>query len=132
MLSVLASCGPNKLIKSTVKTEAPEDEQSTYPKTSEIQPITDQLADGTPVAIRALQPFDRSALVLGMQLLSAGSRTARFLTARASLSSAELDYLTCVDQSNHIALLAQVLGWRWLARRRRGASGASHDGSRDG
>jgi len=44
-----------------------------------------------------------------MRLLSARSRQARFLHGRLSISNAELDYLTKLDQLDHIGLMAAIL-----------------------
>ena len=68
--------------------------------------MTDSLHDGTRVRIRPIRSADRRLLAEGMERLSDESRRLRFLTAKPRLSSRELDYLTEVDQVDHIALVA--------------------------
>jgi len=64
------------------------------------------LSDGTRVLIRPVQPGDKPRLAAAMGRLSAESARRRFLAAKPSLSAAELRYLTEVDGSHHIALVA--------------------------
>jgi RimJ/RimL family protein N-acetyltransferase len=64
------------------------------------------LSDGTRVLIRPVEPGDKPRLAAAMGRLSAESARRRFLAAKPSLSAAELRYLTEVDGSDHIALLA--------------------------
>ncbi|HVI88989.1 MAG TPA: GNAT family N-acetyltransferase [Dongiaceae bacterium] len=75
----------------------------------QIATVLKQLSNGSWLSIRALQPADREVLAAGMRSLSAHSRQARFLHGRFSFPSAELDYLTELDQRNHIGLIAAVL-----------------------
>ena len=73
-----------------------------------IAPLRTRLADGRPVTIRALRPSDRVVLAAGLLELSPHARTARFLQNRTAFSDAELDYLTRLDQVNHLGLIATV------------------------
>lgn len=65
-----------------------------------------ELSDGTKVRIRPVEPADKPRLEIAMARLSAESIRRRFLAAKPSLSAAELRYLTEVDGSQHIALVA--------------------------
>ena len=56
--------------------------------------------------IRPLGPADERALAALMGRLSAETRRRRFLVPKPRLSSAELRYLTHVDQRHHLALAA--------------------------
>jgi protein lysine acetyltransferase len=64
------------------------------------------LPDGTRVRIRPVRPGDKPLLAAGMARLSSESIRRRFLTAKPSLSAAELRYLTELDGFNHLALVA--------------------------
>lgn len=64
------------------------------------------LADGTPVAIRAIQPSDKDALRQGITELSARSRFFRFHGAVVDPSPKVLAYLTEVDGTSHVAIVA--------------------------
>jgi GNAT superfamily N-acetyltransferase len=64
------------------------------------------LRDGTPVALRRITPADAPLLEEAFARLSEESRRLRFLTAKPTLSQAELHYLTHVDGHNHEALVA--------------------------
>ena len=65
-----------------------------------------ELTDGTQVLIRPVEPGDKPRLATAMGRLSAESARLRFLAAKPTLSRAELKYLTEVDGSDHIALIA--------------------------
>ncbi len=65
-----------------------------------------KLADGREVRLRPIKPEDKALFVEGLQRLSPESRYARFLSAKNSLSEAELHYLTEVDGVNHFAVVA--------------------------
>jgi acetyltransferase len=65
-----------------------------------------ELSDGTKVRIRPVAPADKPRLEDAMDRLSAESIRRRFLAAKPSLSAAELRYLTEVDGTQHIALVA--------------------------
>jgi RimJ/RimL family protein N-acetyltransferase len=64
------------------------------------------LSDGTRVRIRPVEPADGPRLEVALARLSTESIRRRFLAAKPSLSAAELRYLTEVDGSDHIALVA--------------------------
>jgi RimJ/RimL family protein N-acetyltransferase len=64
------------------------------------------LRDGTRVRIRPVEPGDKSRLQQALGRLSPESVRRRFLAAKPTLSAAELRYLTEVDGSHHLALLA--------------------------
>lgn len=64
------------------------------------------LRDGTRVTIRPITPDDREALRDAWRDTSASTRYLRFLGPVGELSEATLDYLTDVDQDDHIALVA--------------------------
>jgi len=65
-----------------------------------------ELRDGVEALIRPIGPGDRERLREGFESASAESIFLRFLTPRPRLTSAMLDYLTDVDQSRHVALIA--------------------------
>jgi RimJ/RimL family protein N-acetyltransferase len=64
------------------------------------------LRDGTQVLIRMVEPEDRAQFVEGFHRLSARSRYLRFHTAVEELDDQQLDYLTQVDQVDHVAWVA--------------------------
>jgi RimJ/RimL family protein N-acetyltransferase len=64
------------------------------------------LPDGTAVRIRPIAPDDKTKLVTGLRQLSLETIRKRFLAAKPRFSASELRYLTEVDGSNHIALVA--------------------------
>ena len=64
------------------------------------------LRDGTPVALRPLVPDDREGLREGFAHLSPRARRQRFFRGLNSLSEEELDYLTILDQVDHVAWCA--------------------------
>ncbi|HEX6255919.1 MAG TPA: GNAT family N-acetyltransferase [Euzebyales bacterium] len=72
-------------------------------------PIETTLRDGTRVRIRQVAPGDRAQFVEGFDKLSTRSRYLRFHSAIEELSDAQLDYLTQVDQSDHVAWVAMDL-----------------------
>ena len=65
-----------------------------------------RLADGTQVLIRPIRPDDKRILSEAFGRLSPESARLRFLGAKSRLTSAELRYLTEVDQADHVALIA--------------------------
>src|SRR3954470_1476559 len=67
--------------------------------------ITD-LADGSRIVMRPIEPGDRPLLVDGLARLSERSRRQRFLGPRDTFTSGELDYLVDVDHHDHEALVA--------------------------
>jgi RimJ/RimL family protein N-acetyltransferase len=66
------------------------------------------LRDGSPVRIRALRPDDRTALQEGFAHLSERSIYHRFFQSKRELTDTELKYLTELDFSDHVALVAVV------------------------
>ena len=72
------------------------------PRRNEDETVT--LADGAELRISRLTPADAPVLADGFARLSAESRRLRFLTAKPTLTPAELRYLTEVDGHNHEAL----------------------------
>ena len=64
------------------------------------------LRDGSPVAIRPIEPDDRAALNAGFERLSPESRYRRFFGPMPKLRERDLDYLTNVDHANHEAVVA--------------------------
>ena len=67
-----------------------------------------RLTDGTAVFVRPILGSDKQMLADGVSRLSAEARYRRFLSAKPSLSAAELRYLTEVDGRDHYALVAQL------------------------
>ncbi len=65
-----------------------------------------RLSDGTLVTVRPIQPRDKDALLKAFAALSKRSRVQRFLMPKARLDEATLQYLTNVDGTNHVALVA--------------------------
>ena len=62
------------------------------------------LRDGSPVLIRPVRGSDAPLLADGFARLSARSRQMRFLTAKQTLSAAELRFFTEVDHYDHEAI----------------------------
>jgi len=92
---------------------------------------TASLRDGAPVRLRAIRPADAAALKEGFAHLSDRSIYQRFFQVKHELTDTELKYLTELDFSTHIALVAvvpaetpegQVIGVGRLVR-------GKHDGS---
>jgi GNAT superfamily N-acetyltransferase len=67
-------------------------------------PAEVQLRDGSRVRLARVTPADAPVIEEGFARLSEESRRLRFLTAKPSLSKAELEYLTQVDGHDHEAL----------------------------
>ena len=65
--------------------------------------------DGRSYIIRPIESADRVHLRDGIQRLSPESRYRRFHSARRNLSERELDFLTCCDGMNHIAIVATAI-----------------------
>ena len=74
------------------------------------------LEDGTRAQLRLIRPDDKALMLEAWERLSPESRYRRFFAAKASLSDAELRYLTEVDNVDHVAIGA--------TRRRRGKTEA--------
>ena len=66
-----------------------------------------RLPDGAPLLVRRIRPDDKRLLELGLRRLSDQSVHRRFLSPKRSFSRAELRYLTEVDGSSHVALVAE-------------------------
>jgi len=71
--------------------------------------FTALLKDGTPVRVRPIAPKDRARLAEGWKGLSARSRYLRFMQTKATLSEADLTYLTEIDYRDHFAWAAETL-----------------------
>jgi RimJ/RimL family protein N-acetyltransferase len=65
-----------------------------------------ELRDGTRVFIRPIEPDDKPRLAEGLRRLSNETIRRRFLAAKPRFTSTELRYLTELDGTNHIALVA--------------------------
>lgn len=68
--------------------------------------VTVQLSDGTELLVRHIRPDDKRLLVDGLARLSPESTYRRFLSPKQRFSSGELRYLTEIDGSDHVALVA--------------------------
>jgi GNAT superfamily N-acetyltransferase len=64
------------------------------------------LADGTPVVLRHVRASDAAELRRGFRALSPESRYRRFFQQMSDLSDRALHYLTEVDGTNHVAIVA--------------------------
>jgi GNAT superfamily N-acetyltransferase len=71
--------------------------------------VLENLIDGTPIVIRALQPADKPILQEGMHHLSKDSLYNRFFTWKTELSSKELSFFTELDFVDHVGLLASLI-----------------------
>ena len=70
-------------------------------------PIGVELDDGTPLRLRLGTSDDRDALRAGFARLTPASRVARFFTGMPSLSEPFLDRLLDIDESRHVAIVAE-------------------------
>ncbi len=70
-------------------------------------PIGVELDDGTPLRLRLGTSDDRDELAAGFERLSPESRIARFFTGMPRLSRLFLDRLLDVDESRHVAVVAE-------------------------
>lgn len=61
------------------------------------------LDDGTPVLLRPILPEDAPLIAQGLERLSTESRISRFFSPVSHFSDSQLDYLTHVDQHDHVA-----------------------------
>ena len=73
---------------------------------ADLLPLKVVLPDGTAVEVRAIRADDRDELAREFQKLSPASRYARFLAAKGTLGEEELRFLTEVDGSDHVAIVA--------------------------
>ncbi len=69
-----------------------------------------ELDSGRRVRLAPLGPEDRETLERGFERLSTESRYRRFLAPKSKLTEAELGYLTEVDQHDHLAIGATIVG----------------------
>lgn len=67
-----------------------------------------KLRDGRTITIRPILPSDREELRHAFQETSAETRYLRFMGVVGELSERMLTYLTCVDQKDHVALVATM------------------------
>lgn len=74
------------------------------------------LADGSTVLLRPIEPGDKTALAEGFARLSERTRYQRFMAPMSRLTARQAKYLTEIDQVNHFA---------WVAGRR-DAAGTDH------
>lgn len=65
-----------------------------------------RLADGTQVVLRPIRPDDKRRLRAAFGRLSPESARLRFLVPKSKLSAAELRYLTEIDGTDHVAVIA--------------------------
>jgi RimJ/RimL family protein N-acetyltransferase len=65
-----------------------------------------RLADGRQVVLRPIRGEDKRDLSIAFSRLSPESARLRFLTSKPRLSATELRYLTEVDGTDHVALVA--------------------------
>ena len=63
-----------------------------------------ELADGSVIEIRAVQPDDKALLAAGFERLSSESRRRRFFTMKNGLSNEEMRHLTEFDGVDHFAI----------------------------
>lgn len=68
----------------------------------------DKLKDGTPIAIRAVRPDDRTRLVKAFKNLDAESIYTRFFRFKSELTEEELKAATEVDFEKTVALVATI------------------------
>lgn len=69
---------------------------------------TVELRDGTKARLELIDPSDRETLERAFHRLSSETRYRRFLGPKSDLSDDELDYLTDIDQYDHVAIGARV------------------------
>jgi RimJ/RimL family protein N-acetyltransferase len=65
-----------------------------------------RLDDGTPVVLRPIRAQDKAMLAAAFARLSPESVRLRFLGPRDRLTAAELRYLTEIDGTDHVAIVA--------------------------
>lgn len=71
-----------------------------------LETLQTTLRDGSPVLIRPVTPEDKPLLREGFSRLSEESRYRRFMRPVKELSEADLDYLTRIDYTTHMAWVA--------------------------
>jgi RimJ/RimL family protein N-acetyltransferase len=72
------------------------------------------LRDGTAAILRAIRPDDKRELQHGFDHLSAQSIYHRFFQTKHALTPEDLRYLTEVDFTTHVALVAEVVAQHGL------------------
>jgi GNAT superfamily N-acetyltransferase len=75
-------------------------------------PVDVELDDGTALRLRLGTSDDRDALLAGFARLSPESRAARFFTGMPHLCGLSLDHLLDVDESRHVAIVAEDMSRR--------------------
>ena len=65
-----------------------------------------ELRNGVQIEIRPIRPGDRQVLLEAFDRLTPESRYRRFFGPMPVLHERELDYLTQIDQDNHVARVA--------------------------
>lgn len=70
--------------------------------------VVETLRDGRPVAIRALKPEDRSAMLSAVGRVSAQSLYRRFFGPKRGFTEKETDFFVNVDFTTHVALAAVI------------------------
>jgi len=68
--------------------------------------LSTTLRDGTPVLVRPVTPADKPVLREAFTRLSDQSRYRRFMQPVRELTEQQLDYLTKIDQTSHLAWIA--------------------------
>lgn len=68
--------------------------------------LSTTLRDGTPVLVRPVTPADKPVLREAFTRLSETSRYRRFMQPVRELTEQQLDYLTNIDHTSHIAWIA--------------------------
>ena len=68
--------------------------------------MTYTLKDGNEIHFRHIRPDDKENLESALQRLSPESRHKRFLAPKPRFNAAELRYLTEIDGSDHVAIVA--------------------------
>lgn len=74
-----------------------------------VPPPQARLDDGTAVSLRPMLPEDRPLFLRGLERTSAETLNERFHSQNFQLTTAQLTYLTDVDQKDHLAMGASVL-----------------------
>lgn len=68
-----------------------------------------ELKNGLKLHVRLLRPSDKDALQEAFMKLSDESKHFRFLSTPQKLSNQELQYLTNIDNKNHLAVCAYII-----------------------
>jgi GNAT superfamily N-acetyltransferase len=73
-----------------------------------------RLQDGTPVLVRPIRADDKRLLSKAFARLSPETVRKRFLAPKKGLTTAELKYLTEIDGSDHVAVVAVMADKPWM------------------